>query len=65
VEEALPLDGIVIVTGLGEVTLTSLGATPSQPADRVTVEVRPFTDDSIMLADCDAPGESVIVAGEG
>ena len=65
VEVVLPLEGIVTVTGFGGVTLTSSGAVPVQPADRVTVELRPSTEVSIMLADCEEPGESVIVAGEG
>ena len=65
VEVVLPLDGIDIVTGVGGVTLTSFGAVPVQPADRVTVELKPSTEVSIMLADCDEPGESEIVAGEG
>ena len=64
-EETLPLPGTVTVIGLGGVTLTSFGAAPFQPMDRVTDELNPSTEVSTMFADCDVSGASVIVAGEG
>ena len=65
VEDMLPLEGTVTVTGFGELTLTPLGAAPFQPAVRLTVELKPSIDDSMMLADCDEPGDSDTTAGEG
>lgn len=62
-EEALPPAGMV--TGVGRLTVTPLGAAPFQPAVRLTVELKPSIDESTIVADCDSPGVSDTTAGEG
>jgi len=50
-DEILPLVGIVKVTGLGGLMVTPSGATPFHPALRLTVELKPSTDDNMIVAD--------------
>lgn len=63
VEEALPPAGTV--TGLGRLTEMPFGATPVQAADRVSVELNPFTEEYTIEVDFERSGVKVIVAGEG
>ena len=65
VEETVPLAETVTVNGVSGLTLTPTGAAPSQPAVRVTVEPNPSVEESMIAADCDAPGLSETTAGEG
>jgi len=63
VDEALPLAGTA--TGLDRFTETPAGATPLHDAERLTVDAKPSTDESVIAADCDVSGARVIVAGDG
>lgn len=63
VDDALPTEGTV--TGLGRLTVTPSGAAPFQPAVRFTVELKPSTDASTIVADCVRPGVSDTTAGDG
>ena len=62
-DEAVPSGGTV--TGLGRFTETSDGATPDQEALRLTVELNPFTDETVTVVDLETPGVNVIIAGVG
>jgi len=53
------------VTGVGKLTVTPVGAAPFQPAVRLTVEPKPSTDDSVIVADCEEAGANENDAGEG
>jgi hypothetical protein len=63
VEEALPPAGTD--TGLGRLTATPSGAVPVQAPVRLTEELNPFTEESIMVVDLEVSGVKVITAGEG
>jgi len=53
------------VTGLGRMTLTPVGAAPTQEADKATSELKLFTDVSVNVTDCEAPGFKPIVDEAG
>ena len=63
VEDALPPAGTV--TGLGWLMVTPVGATPLQPAERLTVELNPFNDERVITADSDVSGDNEISEGAG
>jgi hypothetical protein len=63
VEDALP--PAETVTGLGRSTETPDGAAPFHVGVRLTVEPRPPSEASWIVADCDKPGLSHITVGEG
>lgn len=63
VEDALPSAGTV--SGLGRATVIPSGATPLQAAERVTVELNPFTEESRIVVDFATSGVSCTTAEEG
>jgi hypothetical protein len=63
VEDALPSAGIV--TGPERLTMTPSGAVPVQAAPRLTVELNPFTDESIIVEDTETPDAKLITVGDG
>jgi hypothetical protein len=63
VEDALPPAGMV--TGLRRLTVTPAGATPVQTSVRLTEELNPFIDESIMVVDLETSGVRVNTAAEG
>ena len=63
VDVALPYEGMV--TGLGTVTVTPLGAVPTQAADKLTVELNPFTDENSNVVDFGMLGVKVIAGVNG
>jgi len=63
IEDVLPPAGTV--TGLGRLTVIPSGATPVQAADRLMVELKPFTDEYTRVVDFDTSGVKVMTAGDG
>jgi hypothetical protein len=63
VEDALLPAGTV--TGLGRLKVTPYGARPVQAADKLMVELNPFTDERRMVVDLERPGVKVIMEGKG
>ena len=63
VEDVLPLVGTV--TELGRLTVIPSGAAPLQAADKLTEELKPFTDESTIVVDFEVPGERVNSPVEG
>lgn len=63
IEDVLPPAGTV--TGVGRLTVIPSGATPVQAADRLIVELKPFTDEYTRVVDFDTSGVKVMTAGEG
>ena len=63
VEDAVPPAGTV--TGVGRVTITPLGDSPLHVADRLIVELNPFTDEKVRVVVLAMLGLSVIAAGAG
>ena len=57
VESALPLVGTV--TGVGRLTVTPSGAVPLQEAVKLTEELKPFTDETRIVADLAVSGVRV------
>lgn len=62
VDVAVLPDGGVI--GLGRPNVTLLGADPTHEGDKVTAELNPFTDVTVMTAVLLAPWFSATVAGD-
>ena len=54
-----------IVTGLGRVMVTPLGAAPLHAADKLIEEPNPSTDDSTIVVDFETLGVNVMTPGEG
>ena len=63
VGDTVPLAGTV--TGLGRLTVTPSGAAPAQAAARLTEELNPFTDVSMIVVDFDMSGVRVISPIDG
>ena len=63
IDDALPPANTV--TGLGRLTAIPSGAMPVQAADKLTAELKPFTEENTMVVDFDTSGVSVNTAGEG
>ena len=63
IEDPLPPAGTA--TGLGRLTVTPLGATPVQAADRLRVELNPFREESTIVVALETLGVRVTTAGEG
>ena len=53
-----------IVTGLGRVIVTPLGAAPLHAADKLIEEPNPSTDDNTTVADFETLGVKVTTPGE-
>jgi len=53
------------VTGLGRLTVMPSGATPVQSADRLSVELNPFTEEKTTVVDFETLGVRVITPGDG
>jgi len=62
-EATLPPAGTV--TGVRRLTVTPSGAAPLQAAVRLTEELKPFSDESIIVVDFEVPGERVISPVDG
>ena len=63
IEDALPPAGTT--TGLGRLTVTPAGAVPVQAAERLTEELKPFTEENSMVVDFETPGVKVTTSGDG
>jgi hypothetical protein len=62
IADVLPPAGTA--TGLGRVIVTPLGAAPIHAADRLIEELKPFSDDNIIVVDLETPGVKVMTPGE-